>query len=232
MGVRRIAEEDWANAWKAFFPVLHVGDRTVVVPPWRRYRRPTGGTGADEIIVRLDPGLAFGTGTHPTTRLCLQAVEALITSGQRVLDVGTGSGILAIAAARLGADVVALDVDPLAVTAARANVRRNRVARRVRVSEGSPDALFSTAEGEPSTKSAASFDVILANITARVNAALAPFLAPRLAPAGRLVASGILAESAELVVAAYAQLGLEVAARAQEGDWVALTLARPAPSGR
>src|SRR5205823_4052056 len=108
-------EEDWANAWKSFFPVLHVGRRTVIVPAWRRHRRR-----GDEIAVRLDPGLAFGTGMHPTTRMCLIAVEELVEVGNRVLDVGTGSAILAIAAARLGAsEVIGLDIDPVAVSTAR-----------------------------------------------------------------------------------------------------------------
>jgi ribosomal protein L11 methyltransferase len=114
--VRVIAEEDWANAWKAYFPVLHVAGRTVIVPAWRRYRTRDG-----EVTLRLDPGMAFGTGMHPTTRLCLAAIEQRMEPESRVLDVGTGSGILSIAAARHGArEVVGFDVDPVAIAAARA----------------------------------------------------------------------------------------------------------------
>lgn len=246
MGVRRIAEEDWANAWKAFFPVLRVGNRTVIVPPWRRYRRQHRDTGHGtvrgealaEVIVRLDPGRAFGTGTHPTTRLCLQAVEALVRPGARVLDVGTGSGILAIAAARLGAaHVMALDIDPIAVKAARDNVRRNRVSRIVKVFLGSPDGLTPSGpihdppavsprgDADEATPALGQFDLILANITARTNASLAASLLPRLAPGGRLVASGILVESAHLVTEAYATLGLDIVGREVDGDWLALVAA-------
>ena len=156
LGTRRIAEEDWANAWKPYFPVLRVGESTVVVPAWRRYRRQP-----NERIVRLDPGMAFGTGMHPTTRLCLMAVEQLVRPGCRVLDLGTGSGILGLAAARHGAEkVLALDLDPLAVEAARKNVRLNRLGRVMKVLEGtlSSDQKEGATFGE--------FDVILANITA------------------------------------------------------------------
>ncbi len=130
--VRRIAEDDWAHAWKQYFHVHRPGQRIVVVPSWRRYRA----TGSD-VVVRLDPGMAFGTGLHPTTRLCLREMERCLAPGMRVLDLGTGSGILAIAAARLGAShVMALDVDATAVRVAQENVRRNRVARRVIVAQG------------------------------------------------------------------------------------------------
>src|SRR5438093_3066935 len=160
--VRVIAEEDWANAWKDYFPVLHLGRRTVVVPAWRRYRPRDG-----EVTLRLDPGMAFGTGMHPTTRLCLTAVEDLVQPRARVLDVGTGSGILSIAAARYGAaEVVGLDVDPVAVAAARSNVKLNHLSRIVHVRQVDPLAE-SAHPGQ--------FDLILANITARTNASLAPF---------------------------------------------------------
>jgi ribosomal protein L11 methyltransferase len=212
---RRIKEEDWANAWKPFFPVVHVGTRTVIVPAWRRYPRPR----EDELIVRLDPGLAFGTGTHPTTQLCLRWVERLVQPGNRVLDVGTGSGILAIAAVRAGAaEVVAVDIDPLAVDAARANVRLNRLSRRIKVRLGSAQDVQPDA--------ATRYDVVLANVTARVNAELAPWLAGAVRIRGHVVASGILADSAETVVDAFRGSGLLVREREQEGDWVALVAER------
>ena len=118
---RWLREEDWAEAWKAFFPVLRVSRRLVICPAWRSYRARAG-----EAVIRLDPGMAFGTGQHPTTLMCLRALEETVQPGAAVLDLGAGSGILALAAARLGAaSVLALDTDPLAVRAARENVRLN-----------------------------------------------------------------------------------------------------------
>ncbi|HZT08443.1 MAG TPA: 50S ribosomal protein L11 methyltransferase [Chloroflexota bacterium] len=217
--VRRLAEEDWAHAWKAYFPVLRIGKRTVVVPAWRRHRRAPG-----EITVRLDPGLAFGTGMHPTTRLCLILAEDTVGTKTRVLDVGCGSGILSIAAARLGApSVTAIDVDPVAVGASRATVRLNRLSRRIRVLEGAPSDLLSR------RGAAGSFDVVLANITARVNSSLASAYAALLSPGGSLIASGILAEAQSMVSGAFADVGFSVHDVRKDGDWVAI-LAR-APDG-
>lgn len=220
MQVKTVAEEDWANVWKAYYPVQMVGRRIVVVPAWRRHRRR-----GDQVVVRLDPGLAFGTGSHPTTRLCLEAAEALIRPGYSVLDVGTGSGILSIAAARLGASfVAAVDLDPLAVDAARGNVRLNRLSRIIAVREGS----VAEAAAPPGDKPV--FDVVLANVTARVNAFLAPTLVGALAPRGRLVASGILEENLDLVREAFSGVGLRFLTLMHEGDWVAVIARRTGSS--
>ncbi len=133
---RVVHESDWADAWKAYFPVMRVGRRIVIRPTWRRHRR----AGSD-VVLALDPGMAFGTGLHPTTRLCLAAVEGLadrgVLDGARVLDVGCGSGILAIAAVKLGAaSAFGVDTDPIAIEATTANARRNRLARRVVHAQG------------------------------------------------------------------------------------------------
>ncbi len=214
LAVRRIKEEDWANAWKPFFPVVHVGQRTVIVPAWRRHRRRE-----DELIVRLDPGLAFGTGMHPTTQLCLRAIERQMQPGYRVLDVGTGSGILTIAAARAGAaKVLGVDNDPIAVNAAKENVRLNRLSRVIRIVEGSAD--------DVRPKPGQEYDLVLANLTARVNASIAPWLARPLRVGGKVVASGILWDTADLVINAFAEAGLRVVEQAQEGDWVMLIAER------
>jgi len=207
--VRTLAEADWAHAWKEHFKPHRVGP-FVITPPWAALPAP-----ADGLPVVIDPGLAFGTGLHPTTQLCLELAAELVRPGETVLDLGTGSGILAIAAARLGAgQVLALDIDPLAVKAARANVRRNRLSRQVKVVRG-------TLKGPTGP-----FGLILANLSAPVLTELAPAVAASLAPGGRLVASGLLVGRADDLERLYAGLGLESLDRRTSGDWAALVLGR------
>ncbi|MBC7227523.1 MAG: 50S ribosomal protein L11 methyltransferase [Thermoflexales bacterium] len=212
---RLVAETDWAEAWKQHLTVLHVGRRLVIRPSWLPYIPAEG-----EVVVELDPGMAFGTGTHPTTQMCLLALEDWVRPGARVLDLGTGSGILAIAAAKLGAKrVLALDTDPQAVAVARENVYRNGVADRVRVARGS----LARAIGK--------FDLVVVNILARVLVEMAgQGLARRLAPEGRLVAAGLLAAQEEEVREAFQRNGLAVVGRRQVEDWVALEAARQLPN--
>jgi len=207
---RLVDEEDWAEAWKRHFPVTRIGRRMVIRPSWRRHRPRPG-----DVVLALDPGMAFGTGLHPTTRLCLEALESIadrgLTPGARVLDVGCGSGILSIAALRLGAgSVVGLDIDPIAIEATTANARRNRLARRVRARVGS------IPSGEPP------FDLVLANLIASVLVALAPSFVRELRPGGRLIASGIFRDREAEVTAAFGAVGLSVAGRWASDDWVAL----------
>ena len=223
LSARVVHEEDWANAWKAHFPVLRIGRRIVIRPTWRRHRREP-----DDVILALDPGMAFGTGLHPTTRLCLAALESLADRGAlgsggsdggpaRVLDVGSGSGILSIAAAKLGArEVLAVDVDPIAVDASAANARRNRLARVIRSREGSAP----SGEGP--------FDVVLANLIASLLITLADGLVEDMRPGGTLLASGIFANREADVAAAFEGRGLVIAQRWTEGDWVALEARLPA----
>lgn len=207
---RTVREEDWAEAWKAYWKPARFGRRLVVAPSWERYE-----SGPDEAVVRLDPGMAFGTGTHASTALCLETLDALPRPGPTVLDVGTGSGILAIAAALLGVErVTAIDVDPVAVRVAEENVRANGVADRVVARQGE-------AAGEPS----AAYDLVLANIVADVLAVIAPDLARVLAPGGTLVLSGIVAPERERVEAAFRREGLAVSGAREREGWVALTLA-------
>lgn len=203
VALRRIADEDWLEAWKTQFTPIRVGP-FFIRPSWSE------ATAAETTIV-LDPGMAFGTGLHPTTRQCLEALGERGLNGRGVLDVGTGSGILAIAAAKRGArPVVAVDTDPLAVRAATENAARNEV--RVDVRAGSVGGV----EG--------SFDLVLANLVADVLVALAADLRARVARGGGLVAAGIIAEKEAGVVDAFAAVGLSVAGRDQTDDWVRLDL--------
>jgi ribosomal protein L11 methyltransferase len=211
---RVVNEADWAESWKAYFPVLRVGRRLVVRPTWRRHRRAP-----DDVVIALDPGMAFGTGLHPTTRLCLAAVEALADrgalAGERVLDVGCGSGILALAAAKLGAtEVLGLDTDAIAIEATSTNAARNSLSRRIRAREGS------LPSGEPP------FRVVLANLIAGLLVTLAPLLRDELAVGGMLLASGIFVDREAEVKAAFAAVGLDVVGRSAEGEWVALEAVR------
>jgi ribosomal protein L11 methyltransferase len=211
---RIVHEADWAEAWKAYFPVMRIGRRLVIRPTWRRHRRAP-----DDIVLALDPGMAFGTGLHPTTRLCLAAIEGLadrgVLDGARVLDVGCGSGILAIAAVKLGAaSAFGVDTDPVAIEATTANARRNAVSRRVR------------AHGGSLPSGAAAFDVVLANLIAGLLIPLAGRLRDETRTGGTLLASGIFIDRETDVHGAFEAAGLTVTGRSAEGDWVALEAVR------
>jgi ribosomal protein L11 methyltransferase len=208
---RFVQDEDWAEAWKRFYHPLRVGRSLVIKPSWESFSPRPG-----DQIIELDPGMAFGTGAHPTTQLCLALLEERLTPGDRVLDLGTGSGILAIAAAMLGASrVLALDLDPIAVAAARENAARNSAADRVTVHEGSVEAA-----------GRASYDLVVSNILADVIRDLAPDLARLTRPGGLLLASGIIADRAGEVVAALAAAGLHVEAERADQEWRALVARR------
>ena len=215
-----VHESDWAHAWKRHFPVLRIGRRIVIRPTWRRHRRLP-----DDVVVALDPGMAFGTGLHPTTRLCLAGVERLadegrLTADARGLDVGVGSGILAITAVRLGlGSMLGVDTDPIAISATRRNAARNGVARRVPARQGSL----------PS--GAGPFDVVLANLIASVLIALAQGLHDELRAGGRLLASGIFIDREPEVRAAFEAVGLRIRSGEREGEWVALDVERPEQPG-
>ena len=199
-----VADQDWVRATQAQFAPIRITGRRWVVPSWCTPPDP----GA--INLTLDPGLAFGTGSHPTTRLCLAWLAASLRGGERVLDYGCGSGILAIAAAKLGAgEVVGVDVDPQAIMASRINAERNGVA-----------ATFALSD-ELAPSGAAGFDVVIANILANPLKLLAPALAGRVGSGGRIVLSGVLAAQADDVAGAYARW-FNIASWQGEGGWVAL----------
>jgi ribosomal protein L11 methyltransferase len=203
--VGRLAEEDWAETWKKFFFVQRIGEKVVVKPSWREYQAEPG-----DVVLEMDPGMAFGTGLHPTTRMCVLSCERFVKQGMRVLDLGTGSGILSIASAGLGAaSVLALDVDPVAVKVAKENVAMNGLEEIVEVRQGSIE--------QADTQNC--YDVVLANIIARVIVELAPGLHDAVAPDGLLVASGIIHERENQVREALEATGLQIEETMEEGDW-------------
>lgn len=216
--VRRAAEEDWAEAWKIHFKSVKVTPRLVIRPPWEEYQPAPG-----ESVVTIYPGMAFGTGRHPTTLLCLQALEQVweeltLPGGLetwQVLDVGTGTGILALAAARLGAKVLAIDIDPEAVAAALENVRLNALEDLIWVESTSLTALRHQ------------FALILANLTAADLAHWAEALAGRVLSGGALIISGFLTQDLPSVAARFFRYGLTEAGHLTQEEWSVLILRRP-----
>jgi ribosomal protein L11 methyltransferase len=230
--IRRLAEEDWANAWKASYRPLRIGQRFLVIPAWlagppsvpSAAAGGSGMAGGDEgepLPIILDPGMAFGTGLHPSTQLVLRAMEEAVGPGQRVLDAGCGSGILSIAAARLGAAAVdAFDIDPIAVHATAQNAALNDLPIPINVvaAAGPDDGVFwRLPDGAPRA-----WDVILVNILPHIIIGLLQSgLHTYLAPGGRMILAGIIEEREPEVVAALDERGLAVERRLTEGDWVA-----------
>ncbi|MDH4334720.1 MAG: 50S ribosomal protein L11 methyltransferase [Chloroflexota bacterium] len=209
--VRSVEESDWAEAWKRDYRPQRIG-RVVIVPSW--LEEPIA---PQEVALRLDPGMAFGTGLHPTTRGCLALLQAITPMPSRVLDVGSGSGILALAALRLGAQRAdCLDTDPVAVEATLANAAANGLADQVIATAGT---LSSQPAGEP-------YPLVLANLVAAVLIELAEPLARHVAPGGTLLASGIIEGRADEVLAALASAGFVVDERLDDGEWVSLRMIR------
>lgn len=220
--IRILREEDWAHAWKKFYKPLRVGKRVVLKPSWEEFAPLP-----NDIVIELDPGMAFGTGLHPTTRLCLVCLEELVRPGDAILDLGTGSGVLAIAAAKLGAtSILATDIDPIAVAVTHENAERNGLVV-------GPDAGFAVQLGSVPAGMANRFPLIVANILAEVLVKLFdaeygnPPLAEPLAPGGHIILSGIIDYRADIVVAAAERHGFQIVDRKQEGDWVTLVARKP-----
>jgi ribosomal protein L11 methyltransferase len=208
---RSVAEEDWTEAWKKRLKVLRIGAHIVIQPSWLDYRPEP-----QDVVIRLDPGMAFGTGLHPTTQLCLCALEDYLQPGMDVLDLGTGSGILAIAAAKLKAEhVMAVDNDQQAAKVARRNVLTNQVQKTVQVRQGSLSAV------------SARYDLVVVNILPRVIVEMIQGgLSRRIRPGGVLISAGITVEKVSEVAAALQRDGLELVDQRQRDDWVSLIAKR------
>jgi len=210
---RIVNEEDWANAWKDYFHVTHIGQRLVIRPSWREYTPRH-----EEVVLELDPGMAFGTGLHPTTRMCLEQVERRTRPAMRALDVGTGSGILALAAAKLGASsVYCIDNSSVAVESATANAAVNGLSDCITVVPGVLD------EAE-ATRMQGQFDLVLANIIARVIGSIASQLAQVMAPGALLIASGIIEERKHEAEQPLLAAGLMLVEQVMIDDWVTLVM--------
>ena len=211
IGLRRMAEEDWANNWKKYYRPIRVGEKLLIVPAWETVNAE------GRVPLFLDPGLIFGTGSHPTTKLCLAAMEGLVKPGQRVLDLGSGSGILSIAALLLGAELaIACDIDPKAPDVVRANAALNGV------DEETLTALHGDVLAPGSFRERLGgmrYDLILANIVADVIIELSSFTAPWLAPGGHLICSGIIDGREDEAASALASGGFTVLERQRDGDW-------------
>lgn len=206
---RVLKEEEWQTAWKRYFKPLHIGENLVVRPSWLEDVPEDG-----EVTIWLDPGMAFGTGHHPTTRMCLAQIEQLVTAGARVIDVGCGSGILSIAAARVGAsEVMGLDLDPVAIEVARQNAVQNQVSETLSLHQGS----LPSPRVDP-----ASFDLAVANISAKVVTEIAPDLVAAVRPGGVVIASGVLAENQDSVRDALTAAGAVPSRSLTKDGWVLL----------
>ncbi len=208
LDTRQVDEQDWAECWKKFYKPFRAGRTLVVKPTWESYAPFPG-----DKVIEIDPGMAFGTGTHETTGLCLAMLETYVKPGARVMDVGTGSGILAIAAGMLeAAQVLAVDIDPVAVKVAGENVRQNGLEQKVRVLRGD---LVKDVREEP-------FDLCVANILADVICFLAKPVKEKLKNGGVFLCSGIIREREKDVLDTLAESGYAVVEKQYRGEWVAI----------
>lgn len=205
-----VNEEDWANAWRAYYKPLHIGNRMVIVPAWEEYE-----PAENEIVVTMDPGMAFGTGSHETTRLVIGLLEKYTKEGCRMLDVGCGSGILAICASKLGAgECFAYDIDPTAVRVANENVEKSG---QTNIKCGVADLLRGVDESRP-------YDLITANIVADIIIRMAPDVGKLMHENTVLLVSGIILGRSEDVVEAIENNGLKITERVVDNDWCAMAV--------
>ena len=200
-----VEQEDWQNAWKKYYHAMDIGKRLAIVPGWETYD-------TDRTVITMDPGMAFGTGTHETTSLCLEVLDERVRGGERVLDIGTGSGILAIAALKLGAaSAEGVDIDPMCVRTAGENAARNGVQDR-----------FQVLVGDLSDKASGVYNIITANIVAAAILSLAPHVPALMAPGAVFVASGIIDTRKEEVLTGLRAAGLDPFEVREKRGWVCI----------
>jgi ribosomal protein L11 methyltransferase len=213
---RTVDENDWANAWKQYFKPVRVSESLTIKPTWEEYTPES----PNEKIIELDPGMAFGTGTHPTTSLCLRTLESVIQGGEEVIDVGTGSGILAIGAVHLGAKhVLALDLDPVAVASAKENVELNGLGQQITVKES--DLLSVLGSQDPTLGVKLPVKVIVANILAEIIMLFVDDVYHALESGGVYITSGIWKNKEQLVHDALVASGFEISSVHRDEDWIA-----------
>ncbi|MHA6483712.1 50S ribosomal protein L11 methyltransferase [Paenibacillus sp. strain BS8-2] len=224
---QEVDDDDWATAWKQYFKPIRVSDTLTIKPTWEEYSPADG-----ERIIELDPGMAFGTGTHPTTALCLQTLESVVRGGEEMIDVGTGSGILAIGACKLGAKrVLALDLDPVAVSSATENVRLNNLSEQVEVRLS--DLLGVLRDGGSDTNSASALrvtvpvDLVVANILAEIILLFIDDVYQALKPNGIYIASGIYKNKETDVEEGLVAAGFVIVEKRRDEDWIAFVARKP-----
>ncbi|WP_377888428.1 50S ribosomal protein L11 methyltransferase [Alkalihalobacillus sp. R86527] len=211
--ISEVNEEEWATAWKKYYKPVKISEKITITPTWEDYTP----VNTDEIIIELDPGMAFGTGTHPTTVMCVQALERIIEPGQKVIDVGTGSGVLSIAAASLGADTVeALDLDEIAVKSAYLNAKLNKIHNKIDVRQNN---LLDNVED--------TYDVVVANLLSEIIVRFTDDVARVLKPGGAFITSGIITAKKQEVKQSIVDQGLIIEETLQMEDWVAFIARKP-----
>ena len=207
--VREVEEEDWETKWKEHFQPIAIGENIVICPTWRVQEN-----NADKVVVLLDPGMAFGTGYHPTTRMCLELLEGVIFGGESVLDIGCGSGILSIAAVNLGADTsIGVDIDVVSTKVATENCKINGVSEKISVVNGSMNRELISGR---------KFDLVLANISSKIIIDLSDLLAETLLPESKLILSGILVDSIDNLREVMGRNGIRFEMVKLDGDWCAI----------
>ncbi|HIW32523.1 MAG TPA: 50S ribosomal protein L11 methyltransferase [Candidatus Paenibacillus intestinavium] len=218
-----VDDEDWANAWKEYFHPIKITDRITIKPTWEQYE-----ASEDELIIELDPGMAFGTGTHPTTSLCLKTLEAVIKGGEEMIDVGTGSGVLAIGALKLGVkNVLALDLDPVAVSSAIENISLNNLSDRAEVKLSDLLGVLESKDNTDELTVKLPVDLVVANILAEIIMLFVDDVFAALKPGGTYIASGIWKNKEELVEQGLIAAGFEIADKHRDEDWLAFVARKP-----